>query len=72
MPDAALVAAHSLWVLGAALILAVTGYAWWQAGPAPGTAHRARAALAANGWAWLGGLLVCLGGALTAGGWPEA
>ena len=72
MPDAALVAAHSLWVLGAALILAVAGYVWWQAGSAPGTARRAGAALAASGWTWLGGLLVCLGAALTSSGWPEA
>jgi len=72
VPDAALIMAHSLWVLGAALILAVAGYVWWQAGSAPDTARRAGVASAANGWTWLGGLLVCLGAALTSSGWPEA
>ena len=72
MLDGALIAAHSLWVVGAALIVAVAGYAWWQVGSAPGTARRVGAALAATSWTWLGGLLVCLGGVLTSGGWPEA
>ncbi len=72
MPNGAEIAAHSVWLLGGALILAVLGFVWWQAGPAPGTARRAGALTAANGWAWLGGILICLGGALTAGSLLEA